>query len=179
MLRAWPSHRRNSACKTRISAVARRRRFRSFAARRKSRRIGLDIPPEAALSILLVHQDKAIRQTLCAMLQSVGYNVVPCNDGRSAMQQLTEIQFDLVITGIAMPGMDGLELIGFLRSRHSPPLIVALADDSERMSRIYLRLATLLGAASTQTCPIDPSALLADVPWLLRGRTDVIREIVW
>lgn len=95
------------------------------------------------------------------------------------MRQLTRANFDLVITGIAMPQMDGLELIGFLRSRHSPPPIVAIADDSERMSQIYLRLATLLGAASTQSHPVDPSALLMDVQWLLRGRTDVIGEIVW
>ena len=113
------------------------------------------------------------------MLQGAGYSVTLCNDGRSAMQLLTEAHFDLVLTGFTMPGMDGLELIGFLRSRHSPPLIVALADDSERMSQIYLRLATLLGAASTQSYPVDPSALLADVLWLLRGRTAVIREIVW
>jgi CheY-like chemotaxis protein len=113
------------------------------------------------------------------MLQGAGYSVTLCSDGRSAILQLSAANFDLVVTGITMPGMDGLELIGFLRSRHSPPLIVALADDSEKMSRIYLRLATLLGAASTQSYPADPSALLTDVHWLLRGRTDVIREIVW
>lgn len=95
------------------------------------------------------------------------------------MQLLTEAQFDLVITGITLAGADGLELIASLRSRHSSPPIVALADDSERMSQIYLRLATLLGATNTQSCPLDPSALLTDVHWLLHGRADVIREIVW
>lgn len=179
MFRARTSHGRNSACKTRISEVARRRRFRSFAARRKSRRTCLAVSPEGAPFILLVHQDRAIRQTLCTALQEAGYSVIQCNDGRTAMQLLTEARFDLVITGITMAGADGLELITSLRSHHSSPLIVALADNSERMSQIYLRLATLLGATSTQSCPLDPSALLTDVNWLLRGRTDVIREIVW
>ena len=179
MFRARTWHGRNSACKARISEIARRRRLRSFAALRKSRRICLDSSPQNAPSILLAHADKTIRQMLCTLLQGAGYSVTPCGDGRSAMQQSTETQFDLVVTGIAMPGMDGLELIASLRSRHSSPLIVAVADDTERMGHIYLRLATLLGATSTQSLPADPSILLADVQWLLRGRTDVIREIVW
>jgi DNA-binding response OmpR family regulator len=179
MFRPRTSHGRNSACKTRISEVARRRRFRSFAARRKSRRACLAISPEGAPSILLVHRDRTIRQTLCAALQDAGYIVIQCNDGRSAMQMLTEAQFDLVITGITMAGADGLELITSLRSRHSSPVIVAVADDSGKMSHIYLRLATLLGATSTQSHPVDPSILLTNVQWLLRGRTDVIKEIVW
>ena len=113
------------------------------------------------------------------MLLRLGYEVTLCDDGRAALQQLDVARFDLVITGILMPNMDGLELTRSLRSRHSPPLILAVADDSERISQIYLRMATLLGAASTQPYPADPSALLADVRWLLRGRTDVIKEVVW
>ena len=113
------------------------------------------------------------------MLVRRGYEVTLCDDGRAASHQLATAHFDLVITGIVMPNIDGLELMRSLRSRHSPPLILAVADDSERMSQIYLRMATLLGAASTQPYPVDPAALLADVQWLLNGRTDVIKEVVW
>lgn len=113
------------------------------------------------------------------MLLRLGYEVTLCDDGRAAVQQLAAAHFDLVITGIVMPNMDGLELMRALRSRHSRPLILAVADDSEKMSQIYLRMATLLGAASTQPYPVDSAALLADVQWLLRGRKDVIKEVVW
>ena len=113
------------------------------------------------------------------MLLRLDCEVTLCDDGRAAIAQLATAHFDLVITGILMPNMDGLELMRSLRSRHSCPLILAVADDSEKMSQIYLRMATLLGAASTQPYPVESAALLAVVQWLLRGRTDVIKEVVW
>jgi len=176
---SWVSaaHGKSPACKARISARSRSRR--SFTASRKLRLVCADLPSEHRPSILLVYRGKAVRQSLTAMLLRLGYEVTLCDDGRAAVQQLAAAHFDLVITGIVMPNMDGLELMRTLRSRHSRPLILAVADDSEKMSQIYLRMATLLGAASTQPYPVDPAALLADVQWLLRGRKDVIKEVVW
>src|SRR6478752_6567206 len=92
--------------------------------------------------VLLAYAGKSMREYLAVFLSSRGYDVTACSNGREALSHLAAEHFDLVVTGILMPHLDGLELVRALRRRAGPPAI-AVADSGNRMDAIYLRSATL------------------------------------
>ena len=59
----------------------------------------------ASLTILLVEDDRYVRQFLMGVLGSLGYRVIACSDGPSALAEATRgTQFDLLITDVLLPG---------------------------------------------------------------------------
>ena len=106
---ARSSHGRRPARKARLSARGRRRS--SFVAPQRRRLDSADIPSDTSPAILLAYQGGAVRRALITMLLRLDCEVTPCDDGRAAIEQLATAHFDLVITGILMPNMDGLELM--------------------------------------------------------------------
>jgi len=128
--------------------------------------------------ILLAYSGKAEREYLAVFLASRGYDVIACANGKEALAHLAGSHFDLVVTGIVMQHVDGLELVSALRRRSGPP-VIAMADGGRRMDGIYVRMAGLSGAVATHIFPEAGGALLKSVDWILRGRDEVIRDVVW
>ncbi|GAB4071380.1 response regulator [Ancylobacter sonchi] len=62
------------------------------------------------LKILLAEDDNDMRRFLVKALQNAGYSVVSFDNGRSAYDRLREEPFELLLTDIVMPEMDGIEL---------------------------------------------------------------------
>ena len=60
--------------------------------------------------ILLAEDDTDMRRFLVKALQTAGYNVISFDNGLSAYQRLREEPFELLLTDIVMPKMDGIEL---------------------------------------------------------------------
>jgi two-component system nitrogen regulation response regulator GlnG len=82
----------------------------------------------APVSILVVDDDAAVSWALQQALTGAGYTVVVAADANVAQRQMKRQPFDLVITDIRMPGMDGLELLALLRASHPDlPVIVSTA----------------------------------------------------
>ena len=61
--------------------------------------------------ILVVDDDKNIRRTVTMALESLDYFVHTAFDGKDAMMQLERDSYDLIITDLKMPGMNGMELL--------------------------------------------------------------------
>lgn len=107
-------------------------------------------------AILIVDDELANVRVLERMLQRAGYtNIFGTTDPRAAVELYRQLQPDLLLLDLHMPGLDGLELVETLRdedpSRHFLPIIAITADTSPEMR---LR-ALLLGAHSFLTKPID------------------------
>src|SRR5438093_11960504 len=96
--------------------------------------------------ILVVEDEDYIRTLVEAMLRKVGYDVVLAGSGKEAVELCQEKTFDLVITDLSMPDMDGLELIRSLRRSHGDLPILAI---SGAFSGRFLKVATALGAVGT------------------------------
>lgn len=62
------------------------------------------------IRILLAEDDPSMREYLKRALERTGYEVVAVDSGLSAMPRLETESFDLLLTDIVMPGMDGIEL---------------------------------------------------------------------
>ncbi len=81
--------------------------------------------------MLLLEDDAALSEGLADLLRQSGHELVASNDGREALLQLQERDFDLCILDLGLPGMDGLEVLRALRNRRrSVPVLVITARDS-------------------------------------------------
>ena len=67
--------------------------------------------------ILLAEDDDSLRGFLSRALQRAGYEVTSCADGEEAVAVLDQ-QWDLLLTDIVMPGMDGIEVARLAAARH-------------------------------------------------------------
>jgi two-component system cell cycle response regulator CpdR len=61
-------------------------------------------------SILLAEDDESLRRFLATALVRAGHVVIDCPDGTAAYRQLQQLKFDLLLSDIVMPGIDGIEL---------------------------------------------------------------------
>jgi len=68
--------------------------------------------------ILIVEDDEAMREFLCQAISRSGYYVEAVPDGTEALRRIEESYFDLLLTDIRMPGLDGLELVRLARRRY-------------------------------------------------------------
>ena len=60
--------------------------------------------------ILLAEDDDSLRRFLCKALERAGYEVCACPDGETAVEALDDGPWDLLLTDIVMPGIDGIEV---------------------------------------------------------------------
>lgn len=117
-------------------------------------------------SILLVDDSRSVRQLLKLMLgMHMTLDIYEAGDGVEAVKKLKERDFDLVITDIRMPNMDGLSLIKRVRGEISleVPIIVVSTMGSEADRDKGLKL----GANSYVTKPIQAPDLITEVTNLL------------
>jgi two-component system, cell cycle response regulator CpdR len=70
----------------------------------------MQTPAEISAKILLAEDDNDMRRFLVKALQNAGYSVASFDNGKSAYDRLREEPFELLLTDIVMPEMDGIEL---------------------------------------------------------------------
>jgi two-component system chemotaxis response regulator CheY len=121
---------------------------------------------ELVTRILTVDDSAAMRQMVEVTLTSAGYDVAQAKDGREALDIAHNTRFDLVITDVNMPEMDGLTLVRELRGlpsyRHTPLLVLTTEGTTER--KMEGREA---GATGWIVKPFNPEKLLATVAKVL------------
>jgi two-component system KDP operon response regulator KdpE len=114
--------------------------------------------------ILVVDDESQITRVLRTSLSSHGYDIRVANDGEAALEIMKDWSPDLVITDLAMPNMEGLELCRRLRAKTQIPIIV-LSVRGEEQTKVE---ALDAGADDYVTKPFDMRELLARVRANLR-----------
>jgi two-component system, chemotaxis family, chemotaxis protein CheY len=109
--------------------------------------------------ILTVDDSASIRLTTRVTLTNAGYDVTEAVDGSDGMGKLNAGQFDLVITDLNMPNMDGLTMIRELRKipAHMGVPVIFLTTESDGDLRQQAKAA---GATGWLTKPFDPENLV-------------------
>jgi CheY-like chemotaxis protein len=69
-----------------------------------------------AKTILVIDDEELVTKSLAKLLTSAGYNVIVVHSGVEAIQKVQEADFDLIISDIRMPELDGIETIRQIRS---------------------------------------------------------------
>lgn len=111
-------------------------------------------------SILAVDDSATMRHTIATTLEKEGYSVVLANDGLDALDKLKGSRFQVIITDINMPNMDGISLIREIRrepSHRFTPIIV-LTTESQVDKKDAGRSA---GATGWIVKPFKPDQLVA------------------
>ena len=62
--------------------------------------------------VLVVEDDRDLNRTVCSFLNSSGYQAVGCLSANEAYDAMYETMFDLIVSDIMMPGIDGVEFDG-------------------------------------------------------------------
>lgn len=114
--------------------------------------------------ILVVDDEPQLTRVLRTGLKSRGYDVLVADDGVNGLRLFKEWQPDLVITDLAMPNMDGLELCKQLRAISQIPIIILSAKGEERIKVTALDI----GADDFVTKPFGIDELLARLRAALR-----------
>lgn len=76
--------------------------------------------------ILIADDETQMRNALRAALQRAGYEAVIVSDGQKALQEASSRSYDMVITDMKMPGLDGLELLERIRKNNLSPYVVLI-----------------------------------------------------
>jgi two-component system response regulator MprA len=124
----------------------------------------------AHVKILVVDDERAVRESLRRALELEGYEIELAEEGREALQRLArEDQPDAVILDVLMPGVDGLEVCRTLRSQGSRLPVLMLTARTQVEDRVEGLDA---GADDYLTKPFALEELLARVRALLRRSGD-------
>lgn len=123
--------------------------------------------------LLIVDDDREIRELLQEYLQHNGYRVSVVEDGKSMWRFLDKAHIDLVVLDIMLPGDDGLTLCRQLRASSAIPVIMltALGDETDRIVGLEL------GADDYLAKPFNPRELLARIRGVLRRSGREISEM--
>jgi DNA-binding response OmpR family regulator len=114
--------------------------------------------------LLLVDDDAQLAAMLHEFMELHGFNVVVVGDGETALNRLAEIQPDLLILDVMLPGMNGFDVLEKLRQTHDLPVIMLTAR-GEEPDRI---LGLMRGADDYLPKPFNPLELAARVKAILK-----------
>jgi two-component system copper resistance phosphate regulon response regulator CusR len=121
------------------------------------------------MAVLLVFDDDPVaREAICAMLECGGHQVIAGQCGADAGRQALALSYDLLVTDLIMPDVDGWDLIRLLRAnRPRTPILAISAGSSAIPQQAALRLGEGLGADVVLAKPVTKAELLATIQRLL------------
>lgn len=122
-------------------------------------------PTESTAHVLIVDDDRRIRQLLQKFLSENGYRTSIAADAKEARQKLDGLVFDLIVLDVMMPGETGLDLTKNLREESNGVpilLLTALSDVDQRIEGLQT------GADDYLPKPFEPQELLLRIKNILR-----------
>ncbi len=115
--------------------------------------------------ILVVEDDRDLNRSVCSFLNMSGYEATGCLGAEEAYDAMYETVFDLIVSDIMMPGIDGFEFVRTVRSLNEniPILFMTARDDFAAKQRGYR-----VGVDDYMVKPIDLDELFLRIGALLR-----------
>lgn len=123
------------------------------------------------MKILIVDDDKTTRKILSLYLKEGGFNVTTAENGLNAMEKLGSDTFQLVMTDLNMPFMDGIKFIKTIkanpRTANIPALMLTAETDGEEKDR-----ALKAGADGYLSKPVTAEELVAKIKQMLEDASE-------
>ena len=126
--------------------------------------------------ILVVDDERPVRDTLGLMLRQEGFRVVVAECGHTAVRAIEAFTFDVVIVDIVMPGLNGIETIAILRQDAPDVSIIAMsgyAAGSGLAEQDFFRSAMERGATCCLHKPFTREQLLDAIEFCRLSRSMV------
>lgn len=115
--------------------------------------------------ILVVEDDRDLNRSVCSFLNNSGYEAIGTLSAEDAYDEMYKATFDLIVSDIMMPGIDGFELAKTVRQMNSeiPILFMSARDDFAAKQRGFR-----VGIDDYMTKPVDLDELFLRIGALLR-----------
>lgn len=122
--------------------------------------------------VLVVDDDVALAEMIGIVLSSEGYEVSYCHDGAQAYDNFRQVDPDLILLDVMLPGIDGIEICTRIRSESNVPIVMltARSDTTDVVAGLEA------GADDYVPKPFKPKELVARVKARLRGREEMSEE---
>jgi two-component system response regulator MtrA len=117
--------------------------------------------------VLLVEDDRSVRESTSLLLERAGFKVTAVVDGRDALDVLSRHDFEVVVLDILLPGLDGLEVCREIRRHSQIPIVMLTA----RVETTDVVAGLELGADDYVTKPFEGPELVARVRAVVRRAT--------
>jgi two-component system alkaline phosphatase synthesis response regulator PhoP len=125
--------------------------------------------------ILIIDDDRVLRQTLAAALEAERYEVGEAADGREGLNKALQGSYDLVVLDVVMPALGGLEVCRKLREAgRQIPVIIMSGQKKKEMDKV---LGLELGGDDYLVKPFGTDELVARVHAVLRRSRPEVPEI--
>lgn len=122
-------------------------------------------PTPSSAHILLVEDESDVRDALCAQLEAEGYQVTEARSGSDALDLMSQQSFDVVLTDVQMPGLNGIELLKRIAPMPSAPVTIVMTGYGSVSMGIEAMKA---GAHDFLEKPFSGDVLLATVASAIR-----------
>ena len=120
---------------------------------------------ESKEQILIIDDEEPIRNYLRDILEKAGYSVMDCGDGEKGINMFLENDFDVVLTDIAMPKKDGVEVLIEMKEVSPSTRIIAMSGVAECDK--LLKVADIYKADATVKKPFGKEDILSAVKLVL------------
>jgi CheY-like chemotaxis protein len=120
-------------------------------------------PPEAEKqprAILVVEDDEDTQRLITRFLESASYDVTPATDGIDALMRLGQKNFDLILSDITMPNLDGFKLIEMIHQKGIDTPIIFMTGSTGKQDEVRV---FELGAVDYMRKPVQKELLLLRV----------------
>lgn len=124
--------------------------------------------------ILVVDDDTPLAEMIGIVLESEGYDPDYCADGAAALAKFREVDPDLVLLDVMLPGMDGIEICKRIRAESGVPIIMLTA----KTGTTDIVRGLEVGADDYIVKPFNPKELVARIKTRLRGSQSESPELI-
>ncbi len=121
--------------------------------------------------ILIVDDEKSLRAVVVRALEKAGFNVEEAVTGVHALELIKTHSFDLIISDIVMPKMDGIELLKKVKSLHPDLDVIMITGYSSKYSYVDIMNA---GASDYMSKPFDANSLYARIKRIAREKKHLL-----
>jgi len=112
-------------------------------------------------NICLIEDDKMIRDSLERILKKMGHSVTTATNGREGLDAVAKISFDLIITDIIMPEVEGIEVIRTAKQQSPDTRIIAMSGGGRVGNTDFLQIAQSLGADQIIYKPVTKTEFMS------------------
>ena len=128
------------------------------------------------MKVLICEDEEIMLTALEFRLKKQGLNVIVAEDGKRALEQIKQEQPDIIITGLMMPFMNGLDLITHVRhqlNNQSPIIIISALDKGDVIIQAFR-----LGIADFIIKPFKPEELILRIQRVIQQMNEEEIEVL-
>jgi DNA-binding NtrC family response regulator len=91
------------------------------------------------MALLVIDDDQVIRETLHRVFSQT-YDCDTSDGSEHVLESIEDREYDVVITDVSMPGVDGLQVLKRIRARHSSTPVIVISGNGDRFKNLFLEM---------------------------------------